>query len=249
MEKTGVQSNFIQFTGVIACITKFMKENRVKIEKKQGPIFPSLIEVIQKQKKGSQNIYLILNKNDDIPTGKIKWNQIYEIPDHSWGYIYKSPYQLTKCTKLRWFQTSINHRILPTNHLLNKMNISDDPKCTFCGEENETISHLLWNCSHANAFITELTKQFQFRSIILDLNEKSFILSLYPNIMPEIIQRLMLIVKYYIYMCRNNKCAMYFKVYKSYVKTFYQTQREIALSNNDIVNFQKKWYRYQWLIV
>ena len=58
--------------------------------------------------------------------------------------------------------------------------------------------------------------------------------------MPEIIQLLMLIVKYYIYMCRNNKCAMNFKVYKSYVKTFYQTQREIALSNNDIENFQKK---------
>ena len=50
-------------------------------------------------------------------------------------------------------------------------------------------------------------------------------------------------------MCRNNKCAMNFKVYKSYVKTFYQTQREIALSNNDIENFQKKWYRYQWLKV
>ena len=32
---------------------------------------------------------------------------------------------------------------------------------------------------------------------------------------------------------------MNFKVYKSFVKTFYQTQREIALSNNDIENFQK----------
>ena len=40
-----------------------------------------------------------------------------------------------------------------------------------------------------------------------------------------------------------------FKVYKLHVKTFYQTQREIALSNNDIDNFLKKWYRYQWLIV
>ena len=85
VEETGVQSTFIHFTGVIACITKFMKENRVKIEKKQGSIFPSLIAVIQKQKKRSQDIYLILNKNDDIPTGKIKWNQIYEIPDHSWA--------------------------------------------------------------------------------------------------------------------------------------------------------------------
>ena len=41
--------------------------------------------------------------------------------------------------------------------------------------------------------------------------KKSFILSLYPNIMPEIIQLLMLIAKYYIYMFRNNKCAMNFK--------------------------------------
>ena len=51
VEGTGEQSNFIKFTGVIACITKFMRENSIKIEKKQGPIFPSLIEVIQKQKK------------------------------------------------------------------------------------------------------------------------------------------------------------------------------------------------------
>ena len=51
VDETGVQSNFIQFTDAIACITKFMKENRVKIEKKQGQIFPSLIEVIQKTKK------------------------------------------------------------------------------------------------------------------------------------------------------------------------------------------------------
>ena len=119
------------------------------------------------------------------------------------------------------------------------MNISDDPKCTFCGEENENISHLLWNCSHTKAFITELTNQFQYKLILLDLNEKSFILSLYPNITPEIIQLLILIVKYYIYMCRNNKCAMSFEVYKLYVKTSYQTQRQIALSNNDIDNFQK----------
>ena len=32
---------------------------------------------------------------------------------------------------------------------------------------------------------------------------------------------------------------MDFKVYKLYVKAFYQTQREIALSNNDIENFKK----------
>ena len=58
----------------------------------------------------------------------------------------------------------------------------------------------------------------------------------------------MLIVKYYIYMCRNNKCAMNFKDYKLYVKTFYQTQREIALNTIDINNL-KKWYQFQCLIL
>ena len=52
-----------------------------------------------------------------------------------------------------------------------------------------------------------------------------------------------LFLKYYLYMCRNRKCAMNFKVNKLYVKTFYQTQREIALSNNDIDKFPKEMVR------
>ena len=37
-----------------------------------GPIIPTGMYIIFKQKEGSQNIYTILNQNKDEPTGKHK---------------------------------------------------------------------------------------------------------------------------------------------------------------------------------
>ena len=80
----------------------------------QGPIIPKFISTLLKQNKGSQNIYNILNK--------IKWNQLYNINEESWEYIFQAPFQISKCTKLRWFQVTINHRILVTNKFLYQIN-------------------------------------------------------------------------------------------------------------------------------
>ena len=108
----------------------------------QGPIIPKFISTLLKQNKGSQNIYNISNKNKETPSGKIKWNQLYNINEESWEYIFQAPFQISKCTKLRWFQVTINHRILVTNKFLYQINIKDSSKCTFCGAFEETISHL-----------------------------------------------------------------------------------------------------------
>ena len=62
--------------------------------------------------------------------------------------------------------------------------------------------------SHTKALITELTKQFQYKLIKLDLNKNCLSIFLYPNTTQEIIQLLILIAKHYTYMCRNNKCEM-----------------------------------------
>ena len=87
-----------------------------------GPILPKAIKSILKQKKGSQNIYIVLNKNNDAPSGKNRWNHLYNIDEKSWEYIFLAPFKLTKCKKLRWFQTCINHKILVTN----KSKLSDE---------------------------------------------------------------------------------------------------------------------------
>ena len=70
---TSINTNFLQFQGVIEGIKKLMrkKENTGNTDKNIiGPVFPKVVQSILKQKRGSQNTYKVLNKNDNEPTGK-----------------------------------------------------------------------------------------------------------------------------------------------------------------------------------
>ena len=98
-------------------------------------------------------MYQILNKNNDIPTGKITWNKIYHIEESEWKAIYTFPYRVTSYPALRWFQISINNNVLVTNKLLQQMRIKNDGLCTFCQSSNESIIHLFWQCQMTQNFI------------------------------------------------------------------------------------------------
>ena len=135
IQKRTIHTNFLQYHGVIESIERFMREKQSNINSNiSGPIIPKVIYIILKQKKGSQNIYTVLNQNKDKPTGNCKWNEIYTIDEKSWEYIFQAPFMVTKCIKLRWYQTTTNHRILTRNKLLFQMNLIESPKCSFCGK-------------------------------------------------------------------------------------------------------------------
>ena len=90
-QSTTINSNFLKYQGVIECLRKFMekKDNEGNTKMNMiGPILPKAIKSILKQKKGSQNIYIVLNKNNDAPSGKNRWNHIYNIDEKSWEYIF-----------------------------------------------------------------------------------------------------------------------------------------------------------------
>ena len=66
-----------------------------------------------------------------------------------------SPRKATSEAKLRWFQFRIIHRILPTKRYLNVRKVIDSAECSFCGNEEETIEHLFWNCDIVTRFWNE----------------------------------------------------------------------------------------------
>lgn len=60
------------------------------------PIMPKLNDTLLKQKKGTQNIYKVLNQNYVEPTKRFKWNKSYHIDDNSWEHIFLAPFEITK---------------------------------------------------------------------------------------------------------------------------------------------------------
>ena len=67
-----------------------------------------------------------------------------------WPVIYSSLMNSTSNTKLKWFQYRILYKVQTTNDYLNKRKVTDSDRCTFCKSEQETISHLLWDCTYTD---------------------------------------------------------------------------------------------------
>ena len=75
------------------------------------------LNIYLKSKKGCKDFYNLLNKNQEIPSAVLKWEQIYDVSEETWKDIFKSPFKYKYSSVLQWFQTRINHRILPTKNI------------------------------------------------------------------------------------------------------------------------------------
>ena len=102
----------------------------------------------------SKLIYSTLVKRIQIPpTAQSKFNSLYNISGITdWKNIYQLPGQVTVDTRTRAFQYKIINRILHTNKTLYKMNLVPSPMCTFCGDHEETLEHLLVSCAYTRIF-------------------------------------------------------------------------------------------------
>ena len=139
----------------------------------------------------------------------------YNFEEKDWKTIYMFPFKTTTYSLLRWFQVSLNHNILVTNKLLHYMKIKEDSICTFCTQEEETITHLLWQCNVTKEFLNFVTTWLQSFNIYIELSEELFLFGLEKEQrLTSIMKFLLLYTKYYIYCCRCNKQPPIVTVYK-----------------------------------
>ena len=75
---TGINTNFLQYNGLINAIKQFLKTKNIKITHKEpSPFIPTNVMPVMKNNKGSKDMYSILNSNDnETPTGQTTWNKI-----------------------------------------------------------------------------------------------------------------------------------------------------------------------------
>ena len=154
--------------------------------------------------------------------------------------ILQIPFKSTQNTKLRWFQTRINHRVLGTNKFLYRIRKSDNNLCTFCEGEEETIEYLLWECNDVQNLLNNF-EEFVSETlhITFSFQKQNFILGMIAGKQTE--NLILLQIKYYIYTmrCINKQLSLHGLV--SSVKNCILTNKEIACSKNNLEKFRNLW--------
>ena len=156
-----VKTNFLEYHGVIAAVKHWLQRADIPLNffKLQAPTIPISVVKLIKNKKGSKEFYLTLMspKSQIKSKGMGKWANTFDLGEDMCKKIFRLPFVITKNSKLQWFQTRINHRILGTNRSLFKMKITQSPLCSFCRETDETIEHLFWECDHVQSLLHRAT--------------------------------------------------------------------------------------------
>ena len=187
-------------------IREWQKKIRLtNIKKKMSdPVIPHHLQIFLKNRKGTKDMYTILNQGSDEATDKKRWNKTYQFEDESWRKIFLWPFSITK-------DTALNHHILATNQFLHKIKYIDNASCSFCADQEESIYHLLWECKHTKALIEELRKWPSDNNILINVSEISFIFGLYNKDTSIAEQQILLETKYYIYFCKCSQASLNLK--------------------------------------
>lgn len=240
-----VTTNYLVYQGVLNAVKQLLityniTTNDIVIPPR--PTLPPTLKDITINKKGSKAMYNILNNNTSMPTSQAKWLEKPSVTfnKEEWKQIYSLPFNITKDSKLQWFQIRILHRILGTNDLLYKIKYKDSPLCTFCKTENETIEHLFWGCNATRKLITALLTPSI--DLFAPLNENTMIFGYINLNNNEIAKNLIIIfLKMYIYKCKMQECPLTVIGAKHIILYYYNINKKAAVVNNNIDNFRRIW--------
>ena len=249
-ELFNIKINFLQYHGLCNAIKEWKKRLKINTinEKLQNPIVPFGLHIYMRNKKGTKDMYKILNSNNETPAGKIAWKKIFNFSEEEWKKIYKWPFEITNNTTLQWFQSRINHNILATNKYLHKIKLINNPTCSFCTKEPETVEHLLWDCEHTQKILYDFKDWCESNNTSINLQKQSFLFGVLDNKTSIVEQQILLEIKYYIYFCRCTKAKLNVTALKCKLKLLYCTNERIAILENKYEQFVNSWENFSHAI-
>ncbi|XP_063415179.1 uncharacterized protein LOC134697074 [Mytilus trossulus] len=177
-----------------------------------------------------------------VPTSQLKWTEIFGFDQNHWEKIYKLPFVVTNNTKLQWLQYRFNHRILATNKFLHKIKIYDNPNCTFCNREIETLEHLFWECEHTQLLLEQIENWFLTNGISVLFTQEVFLFGNSAKISKGNAENtIFLTIKQYIYNSRCFKKNLTLNSVKEKMKYVYAMDKNIAMKNKCEHQFLREW--------
>ena len=168
-----------------------------------------------------------------------------EITNLGWEEMYIKVLKLTNSTKLHFFQFRTINNYLITNVKLHKWKIKDSDLCTFCKEYRETILHLFFECEKVTTLWKLLYKWLYYFSFIeLPLESSVIILNSYKGVFEGLVNTIILICKYYIYVQRCYDRELGFPALIGDIAKYKKVEKDIARNSGKLARHHKKWPMY-----
>ena len=148
------------------------------------------------------------------------------------------------------FSKNYERNVLYLNKILFRFKKVDFPLCSYCNEEEETPLHLFHSWLKTKQLWNKLRQYFSQFINIPHSTPQSSILGIFDNNQhSELINHLLLIFKFYIYIARNTK-QLNFDNLKITIKEIKEIEKELTSSNKR--KLLKKWHPidvnpYDWL--
>ena len=191
----------------------------------------------------NKSVYLELtSKINSVPTAQKRFINDYSNANFDWKAVYELPLKLTVDIRTRQFQYKLLHKTLYFNKTLFKMNIADTNKCTFCNDFDETIAHVMFQCTHSLPFSNDVVDWLkQFKIYLGILNEFNVIFGLFNVNHFKLINDVVLIGKQTIYTCRAKKVKPNLNIFLAKLRNTLMIEMNIAQRRGALEYFYFKW--------
>ena len=203
-------------------------------------VHDTIVFTLLNYKKVPKNVYNVL-LGSHIPTEKYTfWTDTLLVPDNiNWEKVHCMNFFCTLDTKLRSFYFKLFHKSIALNNFLFKIKRKDSPKCSFCGEKDETFIHLFCECDKVNPvwndLIIAISQQLNSNISITNFEKLFGILG------DKFISYLFLLLKYHIYCCKFSNKLPNFVLFKSFVKKQKEIEYFSAKKRGKLSCHFKKW--------
>ena len=243
-----LQTNFLHYHGLVNAVRQY--KNYLNIDCLQE-YFLCEQKAIRILCEGNAKLQSFLNHNEVVPAGTKKWNESFE--NLNWKIIFIKCNKTTMDSKLRWFQTRLLHRLLPTNRYLYLRRIKDCRICSFCGIEEETIRHLFWSCDFVKRFWANLQSLLVEKCPLIHnlvFTEEMILFGHKENMYcDKVFDLIILIAKYYIYSNKFTSTIPSVFMFIHVIKRRYDIEKYLSINVNKFHNFQLSWFPYKDLIL
>ena len=234
-----ISCNFMEYYGLVHSLPKKLQKDQAGGWYQERPIIPARIHYILSNASFTKFFARSIFRNDrrrqeDVERIKNKWLRdinSFEQCSALWVKI------CVPTTKYTAFQFKLTMRILTTNTFLFLINKREDSKCTFCEGEPETIVHLFLRCRYVATFWSEIGRYLA----ISGMGELSESHKMFGKVDSPMITHIVTLAKYMIYGSRRNEKRPNFANFKARLKMDFDAERQIAIKNNTLECFNKKW--------